>query len=113
MFAHFPNPCFMSCGSSCSKDDRLWLGLVAFVLGGVVLLQRFDLVPSETWDYLWPSVLLVSGLKLMVGAGKSEGSCYGMEFCGGCDMDMAACACPMEEIPKPKKLGAKKHRGKK
>lgn len=46
----------------------MWTGLVAFILGAVVLLQKFNVIPDATWSYLWPSVLVVAGLKLMIGS---------------------------------------------
>lgn len=58
----------------------MWTGLVAFIFGAVVLLQKFDVIPDTTWGYLWPSVLVVVGLKLMVG------SCESCESCGSCDI---------------------------
>lgn len=94
-----------------SHDSRLWLGLVAFVIGAVILLQRFDIVPSETWDYLWPSILVVSGLKLMIAGGHKDmcdgGECCGMGACSSCgmeDCDGEACEVPM---PMKKKMGKK------
>lgn len=87
-----------------SKDDRLWFGLVAFVVGAVVLLQRFDVVPVETWDYLWPSILVVSGLKWMMTCGTSA-SCD-MGACGDCGN--MACTCDaVVAMPAPKKAAKK------
>jgi hypothetical protein len=54
-----------------SKDMNLWLGLVAFVIGAVILLQLFEIIPENTWDYLWPSILIVTGLKLMITDGET------------------------------------------
>ena len=98
--------------ASHSRDGQLWLGLVAFVIGSVLLLQRFDLVPAETWDYLWPSILVVTGLKWMMvrgqgsccDSGASENSC----MCGG-DSCNGSCEMPMS-MPKKsaKKKGGKK-----
>lgn len=104
------------CQSSCSphKECGLWIGLVAFIIGAVVLLQRFDLVPVETWDYLWPSILVVSGLKFMImGACKSDSCCSGacsseeacpcgMENCDG------SCEMPVAKKSMKKKVGKKK-----
>lgn len=93
---------------SSSKDDRLWFGLVALVVGAVVLLQRFEIVPSETWQYLWPSILVVSGIKWMVpccssmscGMGACESKCVdGGKKAGSCDMPVA--------MPAPKKSAKK------
>ncbi len=100
--------------ASHSRDGQLWLGLVAFVIGAVLLLQRFDLVPAETWDYLWPSILVVTGLRWMImrghgccggGSCESDDSCMcGGDSCNGsCEMPMAA----------PKKSMKKKKAGKK
>lgn len=87
----------MSC---CSKDDRLWWGLVAFVVGAVVLLERFGIVPTETWSYLWPSILIVSGLKWML-SGSSTNTC---EMEGqGCD-DCGDMNCSCDTMPMPSKL---------
>ena len=65
------------------------MGLVLFVIGAVVLLERFDLIPAETWDYLWPSILIVTGLKLMISM-KGGSSCEGDSCCseGSCEMPM-------------------------
>jgi len=52
----------------------MWLGLLVFVAGAVFLLQRFDLIPAETWHYLWPILLLVFGIKMMA-SGGSSGEC--------------------------------------
>jgi hypothetical protein len=57
-------------------DHHMWLGLTLFVIGAVILLQKFELVPKETWGYLWPSILIIIGLKMM-----SASSCSG-ENCG-------------------------------
>lgn len=97
----------MSC---CSKDDRLWWGLVAFVVGAVVLLERFNIVPAETWDYLWPSILVVSGLKWMLMGGTcGAGECQTSgKMCGDCGS--TACTCDM--MPMTKKAPAKKSKRK-
>lgn len=89
---------------SCTKDDRLWFGLVAFVIGAVVLLQRFDVVPAETWDYLWPSILVVSGIKWMVSCGSPVAGCD-TGACTDCgDMD---CSCDMPMAMPAKKSNKK------
>lgn len=59
------------------------LGLIAFVIGAVILLQRFDVVPPETWSYLWPSILVVAGIKMMV-----SGGCASCCSDGPCDTHM-------------------------
>lgn len=87
---------------SCTKDDRLWFGLVAFVVGAVVLLQRFDVVPAETWDYLWPSILVVSGLKWMMTMNSSDSSCD--SAC--CDCGDMVCSC--DSTPAPVAMPVKK-----
>lgn len=92
-----------------SHESRLWLGLVAFVIGAVILLQRFDVVPPETWNYLWPSILVVTGLKLMISGGDKgacNGECCGMGACASCGMEDCDGSC---EIPMPmkKKMGKK------
>ncbi len=91
-----------------SKDDRLWFGLVAFVVGAVVLLQRFEFVPMETWDYLWPSILVVSGLKWMLSCGGAMscdmGSCE--SGCGDCGSMECSCDMPAPKVA-PKKTAKK------
>ena len=101
----------MSCNS---KDDRLWWGLVAFVVGAVVLLQKFNVVPSETWNYLWPSILVVSGLKWML-AGHSDcgSSCCSSK--GSCEMSCKDCGsepCSCDSMPMPKKSMGKAKKSK-
>jgi hypothetical protein len=70
------------------------MGLIAFVIGAVILLQKFSIIPEDTWGYLWPAILIVIGLKLMI----SCCPCHG----GSCSKD----ACP--PAAKPKKGPAKK-----
>lgn len=104
--------------ASHSRDGQLWLGLVAFVIGAVLLLQRFDLVPAETWDYLWPIILLVTGLRWMLLRGNdsccSGGSCESSDdscMCGGNSCN-GSCEMPMT-VSAPKKSVKKKKAGKK
>lgn len=61
--------------SSKHADLHLWFGLVIFVIGAVILLQRFDLIPETTWAYLWPIILIVSGLKFMISYGAGDACC--------------------------------------
>lgn len=105
------------CTYSCSREGHLWLGLVAFVIGAVILLQRFDIVPVETWDYLWPSILLVTGIKLMIiGEKKNDSPCEGVcedpceDVCGTCGDDSCEGICekPMVKKSMKKKSGKKK-----
>lgn len=104
------NHVFMLCSPvACSKEGHLWMGLVLFVIGAVILLERFDLIPAETWDYLWPSILVVSGLKLMI---SMKGAVS--DSCGSCSG--ASCLCeetcemPMEMpiTKKPVKKSSRK-----
>lgn len=100
----------MCSSSSAHRDARLWMGLVAFVIGAVILLQRFDLVPSETWDYLWPSILVISGLKIMIMTGMKESCCSTDKSCDSCgsdECDGEGCEMPMT-MPMSKKPVAKK-----
>lgn len=87
----------MSCCSSHAKDNHMWAGLIAFIIGAVVLLEKFDIIPTATWSYLWPSILVVAGLKLMLGSCES---CTSGDECGSCS---GACS-----MPAPKKAGKKK-----
>lgn len=89
-----------SCCSGSCKDYELWLGLVAFIVGAVFLLELFDVIPSETWTYLWPSILVVSGLKMMIGGGSKTEDCCNM---GACEMPM-----PKAEVKKTAPKKAKK-----
>lgn len=73
----------MSC--SPNREHGLWLGLVAFVIGVTVLLQRFAVIPDSTFSYLWPSILAITGLKFMISQGGNDSGCCGSE----CDWDMA------------------------
>ena len=97
-----------SCCSSSCKDYELWLGLVAFIVGAVFLLELFDVVPEETWSYLWPSILVVTGLKMMIGGGKTD-ACCDMEAC--CEMPMSKAE--MKASPAPMKKAAAKKPAKK
>ena len=82
----------MSCCSDHSKDNHMWGGLIAFIIGAVVLLQKFDIIPTETWGYLWPSILIVFGLKLMLCSNESCASTSSSESCcetGSCKGECA------------------------
>lgn len=109
----------MSCCENHSKETGLWLGLVSFIIGSVILLQMFGVIPDTTWDYLWPSILIVVGLKLMIGtadkcgsgACSSGGSC-GSDSCGSDDSCGSCGSCEEEAMmymvsEKPKKVAAK------
>jgi len=100
----------MTCCSPHGKaDHHLWLGLIAFVVGAVILLQKFDIVPDTTWGWLWPAILVVVGLKFMVaGCCCCEDSCKdscASSCCkgGSCDTKPAKKA-----TPKKKKVAKKK-----
>jgi hypothetical protein len=97
------------CSSNNHREVHLWLGLVAFVVGAVLLLQQFDLVPAETWNYLWPAILIVTGLKWMMmssskGMGMSGCEC-GMDSCDECGDNC--------EVPMPAPKASSKKKGKK
>lgn len=89
-----------------TRDHQLWLGLVAFVIGAVLLLERFDLVPAETWDYLWPSILIVTGLKLMLLCKGSSDSCCASS--SEMESNSVDDACECETMVMPKKAAKKK-----
>lgn len=92
----------MSCCSNKCQDYEMWAGLLLFVVGAVFLLQRFDLIPAETWFYLWPILLVVFGVKLMISGGSTH----------ACEMPMpsAPVAKTTPAMPKsaPKKAAPKK-----
>lgn len=79
----------------------MWTGLVLFVVGAVFLLQRFDLIPPETWMYLWPILLVVFGVKMMVSGGSSH--CC----CSGCAVPKSA---PVKKTAPQKKTPTKKRK---
>lgn len=98
----------MSCCNGCHKEKKLWLGLISFVIGAVVLLQLFQVIPDTTWDYLWPSILVIVGLKLMLHS-CNHGCCG--EECDPMDMKemkMDAPMAPKKKAPAKKKPAAKK-----
>ncbi len=83
----------MSCCSSHSKDNHMWAGLIAFIIGAVVLLEKFDIIPAATWTYLWPSILVVAGLKMMLSSCESctkDACCDSGECKGACAVVMPA-----------------------
>jgi hypothetical protein len=95
----------MTCCNDKCQDYEMWTGLVLFVVGAVFLLQRFDLIPPETWFYLWPILLLVFGIKMMV-AGGSNHCCS-----SGCDLKSHApakkAATKKKKAPKKRKIAKK------
>jgi hypothetical protein len=82
------------------KGCHTFLGLIAFVIGAVILLQKFDIIPSETWSYVWPIILIVAGLKMMVGCCAS--SCGSSCETTCCETECKPCP-PCEPCEKPKK----------
>lgn len=47
-----------------------WFGIVLIFIGGLFLLNTFDIVPWIVWSQLWkfwPLLLVFSGLKLLLG----------------------------------------------
>ncbi len=91
---------------ACSKEGHLWMGLVLFVIGAVVLLERFDFIPAETWDYLWPSILIVTGLKLMISMKGETSSCDSCE--GGSCSSEESCEMPTPMVKKAVKKSSRK-----
>lgn len=53
-----------------SSSDDAWFGIVLIFIGGLFLLNTFDIVPWIVWSQLWkfwPLLLVFSGLKLLLG----------------------------------------------
>lgn len=96
--------------NSCDTNQchHLWLGLVAFVIGAVILLQKFDIVPETTWGWLWPSILVVMGLKFMLWGNCSSSDCCESTAKSDCCSSNTCC----DEV-KPKKKTTKKKTTKK
>lgn len=44
------------------------LGIFLVVLGGLFLLENMGLLPSGVWGFFWPLVIIVLGLRLIMGA---------------------------------------------
>lgn len=89
----------------------MWLGLIFFVVGAVILLQKFDIVPSTTWGWLWPAILIVVGLKGMLSYGscKTGESCCDSKGKDCCGSGMCSDEKPMMKVKAaPKKKVAKK-----
>lgn len=82
----------------------MWSGLILFVIGAVFLLQRFDLIPAETWFYLWPILLLVLGVKMMVSGGSKS--------CCPSEASATAKTAPAKKKTAPKKKAAPKKKRK-
>ncbi len=91
------NSCPTSCTKTCAEYE-LWIGLFVFLVGAVFLLMKFDVIGPEFWSYFWPSVLVISGLKLILMGGAHSAACD--------------CVEPMPETtasePKTKKSSPKK-----
>jgi hypothetical protein len=47
------------------KDKELWGGVGLVLLGGIFLLDNFDLVPFDKIAKLWPLVLIIGGVLLI------------------------------------------------
>lgn len=48
------------------------LGFTFLLIGVVFWLIRLEIIPSSTWSFLWPSLLLIWGIDLMVLATSQE-----------------------------------------
>lgn len=83
----------------CSRESMLWIGIIAFLVGGVILLQTLDYIPEETWSFFWPILLVVIGLKFMAEGGKKN-AC--MDECGHCESPMEMASMPKDTSKKPK-----------
>lgn len=49
--------------SQLSSRPRPWLGSSIIVgIGAVLLVQQLGLLPEDTWQYLWPSLIILAGV---------------------------------------------------
>ncbi len=57
----------MHANPSCPHPHHkhMWIGLMLFVTGALLYLQKFEVIPQETWAYVWPGLILLTGIKLM------------------------------------------------
>ena len=43
----------------------MFLGVLLLLLGGLLLLERLDVIPGGSWDYFWPVVIIAIGVSLI------------------------------------------------
>lgn len=51
----------------------MWKGLTMLIIGVVFLLQKWEILPEETWGWVWPVLLVLWGLGFLYSAGQKEG----------------------------------------
>ena len=48
----------------------IFVGTFFIVMGVFFLLRNLGIISGELWDVFWPSVLIILGIKLILGSGK-------------------------------------------
>jgi hypothetical protein len=43
------------------------MGLIVIAVGVIALLVKLDVLSGSTWDYIWPTVLIIIGLSFVIG----------------------------------------------
>jgi len=44
----------------------MFWGLLLILLGGLMLLDTFDIIRGDMWDYFWPAAIIVLGISMIV-----------------------------------------------
>lgn len=60
------------------SNPQSWFGpLVVVLIGTVFLLDRLNLIKRSVWDFFWPGVFILAGVKLVLGAQRSKDTTSG------------------------------------
>jgi len=49
----------------------MFFGVLLLILGALMLLTRLDFIPGDTFDYLWPVVIIALGASMIFKNRKS------------------------------------------
>jgi len=59
----------------------MFFGTLLITIGVLFLLKNLGIITTELWDVFWPIVLIVLGIKLIIGPRKWRA--YWKQFSGG------------------------------
>jgi uncharacterized membrane protein HdeD (DUF308 family) len=49
------------------KEGKMVFGLILIAVGVIALLEKFNVITGDVWNYTWPVVLVIIGLSFILG----------------------------------------------